>query len=62
MSEEGAGETALTDGRGLSVWCEAAAFRWRTGSGQTGGLPLTDITEACERIVELCEASPASPA
>ncbi|MBB6399057.1 anti-sigma regulatory factor (Ser/Thr protein kinase) [Actinomadura coerulea] len=56
---EDAGEAALTDGRGLTVWCESARFRWRTGSGQTGGLPVTDITEACERIVELCESSAA---
>jgi hypothetical protein len=58
-AEEGTGGTALTDGRGLTVWCEAARFRWRTGSGESGGLPITDITEACERIVELCESSPA---
>ncbi|GAA4361255.1 hypothetical protein GCM10023088_01530 [Actinomadura verrucosospora] len=57
---EGADRAALSDGRGLTVWCEEARFRWRTGAGETGCLPVTDITEACERIVELCEASPAA--
>lgn len=59
LEPENTGGAALTDGRGLTVWCEAARFRWRTGSGETGGLPVNDITEACERIVELCESSPA---
>ncbi|WP_141579307.1 hypothetical protein [Actinomadura sp. WMMA1423] len=57
--EDGADGTTLTDGRGLTVWCEAAAFRWRTRSGATGTLPIIDITETCERIVELCESAPA---
>ncbi|NDU73198.1 hypothetical protein GWI34_11205 [Actinomadura sp. DSM 109109] len=57
--EEGTGGAVLTDGRGLTVWCEAAGFRWRTRCGETRGLPATDLTEACERIVELCESSPA---
>ncbi|WP_149260431.1 ATP-binding protein [Actinomadura sp. K4S16] len=54
--EDGEGMTVLTDGRGLTVRCEPAAFRWRAPSGAAGTLPIIDITEACERIVEICES------
>ncbi|MEU8801182.1 ATP-binding protein [Spirillospora sp. NPDC048819] len=40
----------------LKVWCEDAMFRWHARSGETGGLPVTDITEACEQIVRICES------
>ncbi|TYB49547.1 ATP-binding protein [Actinomadura chibensis] len=39
----------------LTVWCETATFRWCSRSGETGRLPVTDITEVCEQLVRLYE-------
>lgn len=41
---------------GLTVWCEASTFRWCAHTGESGKLPVTDITEVCEQLVQLCEA------
>ena len=40
----------------LAVWCEEGAFRWRARCGEGGELPITDITEVCERLVQFCES------
>ncbi|MFG2249943.1 ATP-binding protein [Spirillospora sp. NPDC048823] len=54
--EEELGVCGLSGYGDLKVWCEDAMFRWRAGSGESGGLPVADITEACEQVVQLCEA------
>ncbi|MEO3828233.1 ATP-binding protein [Actinomadura sp. B10D3] len=52
---EKSGQPVLHGQGDLTVWCEAASFRWCARSGAVGCLPITDITEACEQIVQLCE-------
>jgi anti-sigma regulatory factor (Ser/Thr protein kinase) len=54
--KEELGVTVLSDSRDLTVRCETAIFRWRARSGETGTLPVTDITEVCEQLVRLHEA------
>ncbi|GAA4238394.1 hypothetical protein GCM10022254_54160 [Actinomadura meridiana] len=56
VSTEELGVTVLSDPRDLTVRCETATFRWRARSGETGTLPVTDITEVCEQLVRLHEA------
>ncbi|WUH99722.1 ATP-binding protein [Spirillospora sp. NBC_00431] len=50
------GVTVLTGPGDLTVWCETATFRWCARSGETGKLPVSDITEVCEQVVRLHEA------
>ncbi|TDD72772.1 hypothetical protein E1293_32485 [Actinomadura darangshiensis] len=47
--------TVLSGKGGLTVWCEAATFCW-TSPREAGRIPVTDITEMCERVVQLCES------
>ncbi|TDC95712.1 hypothetical protein [Actinomadura sp. 7K507] len=65
LVQRGLDRLSLRDERGvcvmsghgdLAVRCEDATFRWRTRCGGTGELPVTDITEVCERLVEICES------
>lgn len=50
-------DTTVLSGNGdLTVWCEGATFRW-TSRIETGCLPVADITEMCERVVQLCEST-----
>ncbi|XRQ09922.1 ATP-binding protein [Actinomadura welshii] len=37
----------------LWVRCENGIFRWQARTGESGDLPVTDITEVCEQIVRL---------
>lgn len=47
---------SLLSGRGdLTVWCESATFRWCAASGESGKLPIEDITEVCEQLVRIWE-------
>jgi len=47
----------VLSGRGdLTVWCESATFRWCARTGESGKLPISDITEVCEQIVHLWES------
>jgi anti-sigma regulatory factor (Ser/Thr protein kinase) len=41
----------------LTVWCESATFRWCAPSGESGKLPVCDITEVCEEFVRLWESA-----
>ncbi|MFI0410564.1 ATP-binding protein [Actinomadura sp. 3N508] len=50
------GVSVLTGPGDLTVWCETATFRWCARSGETGKLPVSDITEVCEQVVRLYEA------
>lgn len=50
------GVCVLSGHRDMTVWCEDATFRWHARSGESGRLPVTDLTEVCEQIVQLCEA------
>ncbi|TMQ94788.1 hypothetical protein ETD83_23260 [Actinomadura soli] len=50
------GVSMLTGPGDLTVWCETASFRWCARSGETGKLPVSDITEVCEQVVRLYEA------
>ncbi|WP_147339669.1 ATP-binding protein [Actinomadura spongiicola] len=50
------GVTVLSSPGDLTVWCETSTFRWCARSGETGKLPVTDITEVCEQLVRLHEA------
>ncbi|MFI0480356.1 ATP-binding protein [Actinomadura sp. 9N215] len=50
------GVTMLSAPGDLTVWCETAMFRWCARSGETGKLPVSDITEVCEQVVQLHEA------
>ena len=50
------GVTVLSVPGELTVWCETATFRWDARSGETGKLPITDMTEVCEQLVRLHEA------
>ncbi|TDD39010.1 hypothetical protein E1287_04160 [Actinomadura sp. KC06] len=50
------GVSMLTGPGDLTVWCETATFRWCARSGETGKLPVSDITEVCEQVVRLYEA------
>ncbi|MGH3244504.1 MAG: ATP-binding protein [Spirillospora sp.] len=50
------GVTMLSVRGDLTVWCESATFRWCARSGETGKLPVGDITEVCEQVVRLHEA------
>ncbi|WP_433465979.1 ATP-binding protein [Spirillospora sp. CA-128828] len=50
------GMTVLSGRGDVTVWCEAATFRWCVRSAEAGRLPISDITEACEQLVQLCES------
>jgi hypothetical protein len=49
------GVSVLSVRRNLTVWCKAGVFCWRTPAGDTVRLPVGDIVEACEQIVQLHE-------
>ncbi|WP_131732255.1 ATP-binding protein [Actinomadura formosensis] len=49
------GVRVLSGNGDLTVWCEAATFRWHARTGETGRLPIADITEVCEELVRLHE-------
>ncbi|GAA1897530.1 ATP-binding protein [Actinomadura bangladeshensis] len=50
------GVSVMTGPGGLTVWCESATFRWSAPSGESGKLPVADITEVCEELVRLWES------
>jgi hypothetical protein len=50
------GPTVLHGKGGMKVWCEAAMFHWGGRSGESGRLPVSDITEMCEHLVHLSES------
>jgi hypothetical protein len=48
---------SILSGHGdLTVWCESATFRWCARSGESGKLPIADITEVCEQLVRIWES------
>ncbi|MFE9103616.1 ATP-binding protein [Actinomadura geliboluensis] len=49
------GVSVLSGQGDLTVWCESATFRWCARTGETGKLPITDITEVCEQLVRIWE-------
>ena len=53
--EAGAGISVLSVRRGLTVWCRADTISWRTRAGVCEQRMLTDLEDAAERIVSLCE-------
>ncbi|WP_176611617.1 hypothetical protein [Actinomadura sp. WMMB 499] len=47
---------------GITIWCERSTFHWCDLAGELVRLPVADITEACEQIVQLHEnAGEAAP-
>ena len=50
------GVSVLSVRRDLTVWCAGGAFHWRVPGGGFARMPRTDLTEACEQIVEIYEA------
>lgn len=50
------GISVLSGQGALTVWCESATFRWCARSGESGKLPIADITEVCEQLVRLWES------
>ncbi|MFA1548971.1 hypothetical protein [Actinomadura chokoriensis] len=50
------GVSVLSGHGDLTVWCESATFRWRARTGEAGKLPIAEITEVCEQLVELWES------
>ncbi|GAA2401519.1 hypothetical protein GCM10010191_06000 [Actinomadura vinacea] len=49
------GVSVLSVKENLTVWCEAGSFQWRVPGGGSTRLARSDITEACEQIVQLHE-------
>ncbi|MFB4305296.1 ATP-binding protein [Actinomadura sp. GTD37] len=49
------GVSVLSGHDDLTVWCESATFRWSSRSGESGKMPIADITEVCEQLVRLWE-------
>ncbi|MBE1531985.1 ATP-binding protein [Actinomadura algeriensis] len=41
----------------LTVWCERDAFHWCDQEGELTRMPVADITEVCEQIVQLHETA-----
>jgi hypothetical protein len=50
-----AGLCVLSVRRGLTVWCHPGAIWWRAGNGRYQRCIPTDLTDAAEQIVTLCE-------
>ncbi|NKZ03495.1 ATP-binding protein [Actinomadura latina] len=50
------GMSILSGNGDLTIWCESATFRWCARSGETGKLPIADITEVCEQLVRISES------
>ena len=53
--ETAAGISVLSVRRGLTVWCRADQVSWRTRAGTYEQRVLTDLQDAVEQIVCLCE-------
>ncbi|MFC5753936.1 ATP-binding protein [Actinomadura rugatobispora] len=49
------GLSVLSVERDLTVWCEGGSFHWRVPGGGFARVPRSDLTEACEQIVQLYE-------
>ncbi|MFF5262357.1 ATP-binding protein [Actinomadura viridis] len=61
IRRNGDGVSVLSVKENLTVWCEPGWFRWRTPDGAQVRLPRGDITEVCERIVQLHESTAPEP-